>query len=157
MKSKVHVMALTATATQTLRRQVECSLGMIDPVKIVQSPDKVNIRFASVQIKSNYELVLKLVLKELKSKRTSLPRIIIFCKYKSDCSKLYTYFQVNMGCDFTEHHKISQNVAWLICFSRGLIPLSRIKLLNILHNLRPSELSLLPQPLAWVWIALMLD
>ena len=41
----VGVMALTATATRSLRREVVKTLGMIDPVVVTISPDKPNIIF----------------------------------------------------------------------------------------------------------------
>lgn len=98
----VHVMALTATATCALRRQVEIRLGMSDPLKIIRSPDKPNIRFANLQFKGNYDKIFKAVIQEVRIKRTRLPRIIIYCKNKSDCGQLYTLFQMTMGDEFTE-------------------------------------------------------
>ena len=41
----VHVMALTATATRTLRRDVCDVLGMENPVLVSASPDKDNIKY----------------------------------------------------------------------------------------------------------------
>ena len=41
----VHVMALTATATKTLRRDVCDVLGMENPVLVSASPDKDNIKY----------------------------------------------------------------------------------------------------------------
>ena len=100
--SHISVMALTATATSKLRKEVQLQLGMIDPVTIVRSPDKVNIRYANLCIKGKIENAFKEIVAELCIKRTSLPRIIVYCKNKADCGTLYTYFQKNMGNDFTD-------------------------------------------------------
>ena len=101
MQTNVHIMALTATATRSLREEMTSLLGMISPYIIVRSPDKVNIRYTVMKIGS-YDKFFQHILKELQIKRTFLPRIIIFCKHKADCGKLYTYFRVNMGRDFME-------------------------------------------------------
>ena len=96
MPSEVHIMALTATASRALREQIEKLLGMVDPVKIVRSPDKVNLRFSCIEAKSNFDAIFGLVLRELQSKRTLMPRIIIFCKCKTDCPKL----SLGQKCEF---------------------------------------------------------
>ena len=81
-------MALTATATSALRKQVESALGMNNPVYVIQSPDKTNIVY--INFGGNFDKLLEHILTELTAKRTSLPRIIIFCKFKTDCPKIYT-------------------------------------------------------------------
>lgn len=86
MSSYIHLMALTATATSSLRKEVETLLGMVNPVTIIRSPDKGNIRYASLQVKGSTD---KLVVQELLNQRTQLPRIIVFCKCKTQCAELY--------------------------------------------------------------------
>ena len=110
MPSNVNIMALTATATRTLRVQIVKLLGMIDPMTMIRSPDKANIRYANIQAKSNSDAIFKYVLKELQMRRTLLPRIIIFCKFKSDVGRLYTYFQANMASDFTEPPGVPERI-----------------------------------------------
>ena len=62
------MMALTATATSKLRKEVQLQLGMIDPVTIVRSPDKVNIRYANLCIKGKIENTFKEIVAELRIK-----------------------------------------------------------------------------------------
>ena len=64
---------------------------MVTPYLMVRSPDKVNIRF-SVQKVGSHESVSKYLLSDLKAMRSLLPRVIIFCKHKADCGKIYTFF-----------------------------------------------------------------
>lgn len=105
MESRIGVMALTATATRSLRLKVEEMLGMRSPIAIVRSPDKPNLRFSAVQLQgiNNFGVsnVFTLILNELKEKLTLMPRVLIFCKIKTDCSKLYTFFKAGLGRDYT--------------------------------------------------------
>ena len=100
--TNIHLMALTATPTTQLREDVTKTLGMITPTTIVHSPDKVNIRYSYIVITGTLEKNFQLILNELRQKRVSLPRIIIFCKVKADCGQLYSFFKNNMGSEFTE-------------------------------------------------------
>lgn len=100
MNVKVHIMALTATASTELRKKVTVLLGMESPYHIVRSPDKENIRFAVRKV-GTINVFFKYILNELQRLRTLLPRIIIFCKHKADCGKIFTFFRANMGNDFT--------------------------------------------------------
>ena len=104
MPSHVGIMALTATATKQVREKVQGLTGMRDPLCNIRSPDKTNM-FSSIAIKgyNSYEVskFFNVILEELKTKLIALPRIIIFCKLKTDCAKLYTFFKVGMGRYFT--------------------------------------------------------
>ena len=51
LPQNVHVMALTATATKTLRRDVRDILGMENPVLVSASPDKDNITVLLLKIR----------------------------------------------------------------------------------------------------------
>lgn len=88
--SNINVMALTSTATSNLRKEIQLQLGMVDPVTIIRSPDKVNIRYANVPVTEKFERAFKEIVAELRDKRTLLPRIIVYCKRKADCGRLYT-------------------------------------------------------------------
>ena len=102
-------MALTATTTQKLREELEELLGMVNPIRIIQSPDKANISYAVFDAKKKQEKLIDYVLSELRQKRVSLPRMIIFCQLKSDCGKLYTYFQWGQyGADL---HRTSRGIS----------------------------------------------
>lgn len=107
MRRNVHILALTATATTGLRMKVSSLLNMLEPYVIARSPDKDNVRFA-VQKIGDYSTFFQPILNELKRKRVLLPRIIIFCKHKADCGKLYTFFRVNMREEFTEPCGVSR-------------------------------------------------
>ena len=112
MPAAIGVMALTATASRPLRIEVERLLGMCNNTMVItRSPDKKNILYASMEVKkNNYEDIFDRILHELQTKRTALPRMIIFCKFISDIGKLYTYFQTRMGKEFTEPPGASERI-----------------------------------------------
>ena len=88
-------------------------LGMHEPVAVVRSPDKINIRYTNIEVKGNpcSHTIFKQLLEELQAKRTSLDRVLIFCKNKTDCSELYAFFQSNLGHNFTEPPGASVRIA----------------------------------------------
>jgi ATP-dependent DNA helicase RecQ len=83
MPSGVNIMALTATASKTLREKVQLFLGMRNPVTMIRSPEKPNMSLSLFKVKeyNAYEVprIIEHVLDELKRKLILLPRMIIFC------------------------------------------------------------------------------
>ena len=75
----VHVMALTATASDTVVSHIIRDTGMINPVMIQISPDKKNLRFGVHYISSMEEVFMPLAM-SLKRHRTSFKRTIVFCQ-----------------------------------------------------------------------------
>ncbi len=97
----VGIMALTATATNSLRRAVVKTLGMLNPVIIATSPDKPNLVLTVAPCGSLEETFLP-VIKLLESKRLNFPRMLIYCQQQDHCARLYTLFKVMLGSGFTE-------------------------------------------------------
>ena len=77
----------------------------------------------------NYEDIFDRILHELQTKRTALPKMIIFCKFISDIGKLYTYFQTRMGKEFTEPPGASERIVG--CRLVDMFLKARILLLNL--------------------------
>ena len=79
----VKVMALTATATKTTRNFIIKSLSMQAPEIIYIPPTRDNILYAVMEKPKGYNAVsevFKCITDKLKAERTSVGRIIIFCK-----------------------------------------------------------------------------
>lgn len=95
------VMALTATATLTLRLELSCLIGMKNPKMVVIPPNKDNIKYCVSRFKS-IEENFGILAEELKQKRTDFPRTIIYCRSMDDCATIYLYFQDYLKHDFTE-------------------------------------------------------
>lgn len=86
--------------------------------------------------------VFKLVLDELKEKLTLMPRVMIFCKIKTDCSKLYTFFKAGLGRDFTHPPGASPSRAecrLVDMFFKGTSSFVKKKLLTTLLSNLVSE------------------
>ena len=97
----INMMALTATATNSLRVAVATILGMQDPVIIAVSPCKPNIMFAVQAYQSMDESIGPFV-RKLQTDRVTMPRVIVYCRSYSDCSDVYLYFRKKLGPSFTE-------------------------------------------------------
>lgn len=114
MPSNIGVMALTATASQLLQQKVGAVLGMRAPFTIIGSPDKTNMRLSVIQVKRcnafDAPEVFDHILTEIQSKLTIMPRVMIFCKVKSDCWKLYSYFIMSLGRNFCHPPGTSSDV-----------------------------------------------
>ncbi|XP_011406191.1 PREDICTED: uncharacterized protein LOC105314005 [Amphimedon queenslandica] len=110
MKCNLNIMALTATVTKAMRTNIERLLGMINPTRIIRSPDKDNLRLSCIDVKGSISTTMDIILNEIQMKRTLLPKIIIFCKNTFDCAKLYTYFEMSMGPNFTEPRGASHSI-----------------------------------------------
>ena len=84
-----NMIALTATASKTLRTQIERKLHMIGCVEIVDSPDRSNIKLFREKVSASQELSITFnwIIKRLRN--STLPRMLIFSKSIADCSLIY--------------------------------------------------------------------
>ena len=101
MPANVNIMALTATATRSLRLELAKIIGMIKSTTVVLPCCKMNLSYEVLQyfsIEENFTPMLK----KLSVMRTTYPSTIIYCQRMEDCSVLYQFFESNLGKDFTE-------------------------------------------------------
>ena len=101
ISSSVNVMAVTATATKTLRREICHILGMNNPFIVTVSPDKSNIAFHVFPFIS-LEGTFKPLIEELRKERMSMARTIIYRQQQETCARLYLLFRLHLGSGFTE-------------------------------------------------------
>ena len=111
---KINIMALTATATRSLRKSVKKTLGMKNTVVVELSPDKPNI-FLSVEEVDGVKGAFLPVVERLKNLRTGMGRIIILCQTRDECPMLYSFFsyfalgkslQSLLGCHHSFHSTV---------------------------------------------------
>lgn len=88
----VHIMALTATASYSTRKEVIKMLGMRKPHMIVRCPNKPNIIFTVEKKVDDIDVVFKPLVDEIKLKKTKMDKIN-FCRGYNDCSSIYSYFK----------------------------------------------------------------
>ena len=74
LPTEVRIMALTATATKSTRKEICKSLGLVDPVFVLRSPEKPNIIYNVVLKTSELEEVFAPLVEELRRKRTVMEK-----------------------------------------------------------------------------------
>ena len=94
-------MALTATATKSLRKLVCTILGMFDPYVVTVSPDKTNLIFR-VEAYESLEATFLPLIKELESKRGNMDTTLVYCQQQEVCARLYLLFRMHLARKFTE-------------------------------------------------------
>ena len=98
----VRIMALTATATKTTRQAIIKVLGMVKPAVVSVSPNKENIKYIVRANPGELEETFAGLVKELRTKRASVDRTIIFCRSYDQCSRIYKYIVSSLGKEATE-------------------------------------------------------
>ena len=97
------MMALTATATKSTRKEIIKSLDMQDPAIVSVSPMKSNIYYCvSNQEKPAVSKSFYPICEKLARKRVTMDRIIIFCRSYDEVTSIYYYFKHQLGTGFTE-------------------------------------------------------
>ena len=89
-------MALTATATVSLRKCVIKTLGMKDTVVINENVNKPNIIY-SVRTFESMESTFNQMIQTLKKERTKMPRTIVYCQHQDNCAQLYLQMKMMLG------------------------------------------------------------
>jgi superfamily II DNA helicase RecQ len=96
----VPVIALTATATVTMKKDIAESLGLRDPEVISINPDRQNIFFASHQRKASgddkLDDILRPLAEDLKRQRQDFPLTLIYGNLET-ISECYAYFSQALG------------------------------------------------------------
>ena len=100
-------MALTATATKTLRFIVFKTIGLQNPYIITLSPCKKNLKY-SVSKFDTLDTAFEALVTKLRHERANMPRVIIYCRSFEDCSNVYLLFRHCMGANFTNAPDINR-------------------------------------------------
>ncbi len=86
-------MALTATATKVTRNAVCKSLGMISPSVIAKVPNKANIKYVVRTEPKCLETAFTPLAEEIRRKRTSMDRVIVYCRNYDSCTMIYLFLK----------------------------------------------------------------
>lgn len=95
-------MALTATATSSTRKYVCQKLGMLNPTIVSEPPNKPNIKYVVEKNDRSVDELMTPLVEELRKERTSMPRVIIFCRTYNVCGEVYMFFKRSLGNEITE-------------------------------------------------------
>ena len=96
----VNIMALTATASNSLRNGIMKTLGMRNAHVISISPNKRNIKYSVLNLETIDESFGPIA-DEIVEKQDGMDKVLIFCRTINDCSTLYFYFKKKLGSKFT--------------------------------------------------------
>ena len=96
----VNVLAMTATATRTIRFSVSRTLGLNKPFVIARSPCKRNIVY-SVQTFSSVQETLEPLVRKPRIETDAFPRTIIYGRSFSICADVYLFIRDQLGSGFT--------------------------------------------------------
>lgn len=101
--NSVKLMALTATATRSTRSSICQILGMSEPSIIAVTPNRSNICY-SVAKKSegDIEQIFTLLADELREKRLTMSRVIVFCRSYEDVGNIYSLMKSSLGNEAVE-------------------------------------------------------
>ena len=92
-----HIMSLTATASRNTRQTICRLIGMKKVLLISQSPNKPNIFYSVNSRQKDLEETFDPLIQEIKKKRTTMNRTIIFCRSHTSCTSFYFYFKSSLG------------------------------------------------------------
>jgi len=99
--SSVNIVALTATATTEVLKTCTERLSLDNPAVIGKTPNQPHIFYSAESRPESIDYCKKLSA-EIKTKRLSFPKTLIFCRSYSDCGIMYRTIEALMGAHFTE-------------------------------------------------------
>ena len=93
------VVALTATATHCVKDRIVHALQMA-PVQMITKPgNRPNLRYSVEIVKRDVHVTFKWLILDLKRKRTTLPKVIVFCCSIHTCARLFAMYHSRVGKD----------------------------------------------------------
>ena len=92
------MMALTATATRTSRKHICQCLGMVRPCLICESPNQPNIQY-SIRTANNIEETFAPLVEEVRRKRITMDKTIVFCRSYDECSHIYMFLRHRLNTE----------------------------------------------------------
>ncbi len=98
----VRMMALTATATKETRKAICRTLGMVSPAVISELPNRPNIKYAVHANPGTLEETFAPLMEEIRHKRTSMDRVIVYCRTYDSCSMIYLYLRSRLQEEMME-------------------------------------------------------
>ena len=89
-------MALTATATNDVHIKIVSKLRLQPCTFIIEPPDHPNIRYSVVSVITDLSLTFNRSIASLRKERTSLARVVLFCRSLHTSASLYKLFAINL-------------------------------------------------------------
>ena len=90
------LMACTATASMSVKKEIIESLEMTGCVEVTASPDRPNI-FYEVKPRSDVDTDFLPLVSTLREKSINTPRVLVYCQSLDMCADLYAHFHYELG------------------------------------------------------------
>ena len=116
------LLALSATCTKDVQKQVLSSLNLENSVCISMSPNRINIKYTVCRTDKALEAALFWLVEAMNSysQRENFPRIIIYCNSIKDVGDIYNFLsgELDSSVSFIDstilkHHKKKRMQYWL--------------------------------------------
>lgn len=102
LPDKVNVMALTATATRSSRSHICRVLSMEKPTVVAELPDRPNIEYEVKVNPGSVEETFAPQVEEIRRRRTSMDRMIIFCRSYDNVGYIHAFLSSRLGKEAVE-------------------------------------------------------
>lgn len=111
---KVKMLALTATANKELEKKIVKSLAMDSFTMIRVSPNRLNIRLASIKCAKLSPSILDWLVGKLRQENRQYEKTIIYCQSIENVSKVYVYLKEELGPDAYDSFKKEKSACSLL-------------------------------------------
>ena len=98
LPSGAPMLAATATVTKAIRQDICRKLEMVMCKLVCASPDRPNIYYEVVR-RTDMEQDMYPLVEELKTNKTQMQRVVIYCRSLNLCSSMYFYFLTHLGAE----------------------------------------------------------
>ena len=105
------LMACTATASKSVKKEVIGSLEMTGCVEVTASPNRPNIYY-EVKPRSDVDTDFLSLISTLSKKSIQTPCVFVYCQLLDMCADLYAHFIMSLG----KHHTILQDLHISVTF-----------------------------------------
>lgn len=98
LPSGTPLMACTATASRSVKKDIVSILEIPGCAEVTASPDRPNI-FYSVKLRTDIEVDMLPLVTTLRERAVHTPRVLVYCQSLDMCADLYAHFQFELGED----------------------------------------------------------
>lgn len=90
------LMACTATASKSVKKEVIDSLEMSGCIEVTASPNRPNIYY-DVKPRTDTDADFQFLIDSLREKTILTPRVLVYCQSLDTCADLYAHFHYELG------------------------------------------------------------
>ena len=90
------LLACTATASKSVKKEVIESLEMLGCLEVTASPDRPNIYY-EVKQRTDIDTDFLPLITTLREKSVRAPRVLVYCRSLDTCADLYAHFHYELG------------------------------------------------------------